>query len=89
MITATMLVLITATAVLAQPESFRSLSTSGMILDDIDLWVNGILSVQAVPDRVLEVEGDIMLASETPGAWMPRERWDALVRGEDCSLCVE
>lgn len=21
--------------------------------------------------------------------WMPRERWDALVRGEDCALCVE
>jgi diadenosine tetraphosphate (Ap4A) HIT family hydrolase len=22
-------------------------------------------------------------------AWMPRERWDALVRGEDCPLCAE
>ena len=22
-----------------------------------------------------------------PKAWMPRERWDALVRGEDCPLC--
>jgi diadenosine tetraphosphate (Ap4A) HIT family hydrolase len=21
--------------------------------------------------------------------WMPRERWDALVRGEDCPLCAE
>jgi diadenosine tetraphosphate (Ap4A) HIT family hydrolase len=21
------------------------------------------------------------------GGWMPRERWDALVRGEDCPLC--
>lgn len=21
--------------------------------------------------------------------WMPRERWDALVRGENCPLCVE
>src|SRR4030095_13807739 len=22
-----------------------------------------------------------------PDAWMPRERWDALARGEDCPLC--
>ncbi len=21
--------------------------------------------------------------------WMPRERWEALVRGEDCPLCAE
>ena len=21
--------------------------------------------------------------------WMPRERWEALVRGEDCPLCKE
>jgi hypothetical protein len=21
--------------------------------------------------------------------WMPREKWDALVRGEGCPLCVE
>ncbi len=53
----TVLVLMTVSAVFSQPESFRSLSTSGMILDDIDLWVNGILSVQPVPDRVLEVDG--------------------------------
>ena len=25
--------------------------------------------------------------SEVPGGWMPRERWDALVRGEGCPLC--
>ncbi len=24
-----------------------------------------------------------------PLAWMPRSRWDALVRGEDCPLCTE
>jgi hypothetical protein len=21
--------------------------------------------------------------------WMPRERWDALVRGENCPMCAE
>jgi diadenosine tetraphosphate (Ap4A) HIT family hydrolase len=26
---------------------------------------------------------------DTPKAWMPREQWDALVRGEDCPLCAE
>jgi diadenosine tetraphosphate (Ap4A) HIT family hydrolase len=25
----------------------------------------------------------------TPGGWMPRERWDALVRGENCIACAE
>lgn len=24
-----------------------------------------------------------------PASWMPRERWEALVRGEDCPLCAE
>ena len=26
---------------------------------------------------------------DTPKSWMPREQWDALVRGEDCPLCAE
>lgn len=26
---------------------------------------------------------------ETPKAWMPRERWEALVRGAGCPLCAE
>jgi diadenosine tetraphosphate (Ap4A) HIT family hydrolase len=26
--------------------------------------------------------------SETSGQWMSRERWDALVRGENCPLCA-
>ena len=26
--------------------------------------------------------------SDAPTTWMPRERWDALVRGEDCPLCA-
>jgi diadenosine tetraphosphate (Ap4A) HIT family hydrolase len=29
------------------------------------------------------------LFSEVPKAWMPREQWDALVRGEQCPLCAE
>jgi len=28
-------------------------------------------------------------ATETEQVWMPRERWDALVRGEACPLCAE
>ena len=27
--------------------------------------------------------------STTSAQWMPRERWDALVRGEDCPLCAD
>ncbi|MGO8946561.1 MAG: HIT family protein [Ktedonobacterales bacterium] len=27
--------------------------------------------------------------SNAAGDWMPREQWDALVRGENCPLCVE
>jgi diadenosine tetraphosphate (Ap4A) HIT family hydrolase len=27
------------------------------------------------------------LADSTPRQWMPREQWDALVRGENCPLC--
>jgi diadenosine tetraphosphate (Ap4A) HIT family hydrolase len=27
--------------------------------------------------------------SETPQRWMPRETWDALIRGEGCPLCAE
>lgn len=27
--------------------------------------------------------------ASVPTAWMPRERWDALVRGEDCPACEE
>ncbi|MFN8476121.1 MAG: HIT family protein [Anaerolineae bacterium] len=26
---------------------------------------------------------------EAPTEWMPREEWDALVRGDDCPLCAE
>jgi diadenosine tetraphosphate (Ap4A) HIT family hydrolase len=29
------------------------------------------------------------LMSETAATWMPRERWEALVRGEGCPLCAE
>jgi diadenosine tetraphosphate (Ap4A) HIT family hydrolase len=27
--------------------------------------------------------------SGEPKEWMPRERWESLIRGEDCPLCVE
>ena len=27
--------------------------------------------------------------SDAPQEWMPREKWDALVRGENCPLCAE
>ncbi len=29
------------------------------------------------------------LLPAAPKAWMPREQWDALVRGEQCLLCAE
>ena len=41
----------------AQPESFRSMSTGGMILDDLDLWFSGMLFTQPVPDRLLDLDG--------------------------------
>lgn len=27
--------------------------------------------------------------SEQPQEWMPRERWEALIRDDDCPLCAE
>jgi hypothetical protein len=27
--------------------------------------------------------------TENAATWMPREKWDALVRGEGCPLCAE
>lgn len=41
----------------AQPQSFRSMSTGGMILDDLDLWFSGMLFTQPVPDRLLDLYG--------------------------------
>jgi len=29
------------------------------------------------------------MISNVPREWMPRERWDALLRGEGCPLCAE
>ena len=29
------------------------------------------------------------LLGAAPKAWMPREQWEALVRGEQCPLCAE
>lgn len=42
---------------LAQPQTFRSMSTGGMIQDDLDRWLSGTLYLQPVPDRLLDVEG--------------------------------
>lgn len=28
-----------------------------------------------------------MTTADVPKGWMPREQWDALVRGEDCPAC--
>ncbi len=30
-----------------------------------------------------------MTTSDVPQSWMPREQWDALVRGDDCPACDE
>jgi diadenosine tetraphosphate (Ap4A) HIT family hydrolase len=29
------------------------------------------------------------MPDDAPTTWMPRERWDALVRGEGCPLCLD
>jgi hypothetical protein len=49
--------LLLAGSSMAQPISFRSMSTGGLILDDLDKWASGILFAQPVPDRLLELEG--------------------------------
>lgn len=53
----TLLAMVLCTAALSQPESFRSMSTGGMIQDDLDRWYSGILYLQPVSERLLEVEG--------------------------------
>jgi diadenosine tetraphosphate (Ap4A) HIT family hydrolase len=30
-----------------------------------------------------------MTMQDAPRVWMPREQWDALIRGESCPLCAE
>ncbi len=52
-----LLMIVLCSIVYAQPETFRSLSTSGLILDDFDVWYSGVLHTQPVPDRLLDVEG--------------------------------
>ncbi len=52
-----MLVIVISSITIAQPQTFRSMSTSGLILDDLDRWFSGMLFTQPVPDRLLEVEG--------------------------------
>jgi hypothetical protein len=52
-----MLAVTLVTVAFCQPETFRSLSTSGMIQDDLDLWYSGILHLQPVAERLLEVRG--------------------------------
>ena len=52
-----LLVLMISTVIFAQPQTFRSMSTGGMILDDLDLWFSGMLFLQPVPDRLLDIEG--------------------------------
>lgn len=49
--------LLLAGSSMAQPMSFRSMSTGGLILDDLDKWASGILFSQPVPDRLLDLEG--------------------------------
>ena len=52
-----LLVIVISAVTFAQPQTFRSMSTSGLILDDLDRWFSGMLFTQPVPDRLLEVEG--------------------------------
>jgi hypothetical protein len=52
-----LLVMVISTVTFAQPQTFRSMSTSGLILDDLDHWFSGMLFTQPVPDRLLDVEG--------------------------------
>ena len=53
----TLLVILISAVTFAQPQPFRSMSTSGLILDGLDRWFGGMLFTQPVPDRLLEVEG--------------------------------
>jgi hypothetical protein len=50
--------LLLASAVLAQPITFRSSSTSGLIFDDLDMWLGGLFYTQPVPDRLVDIEGN-------------------------------
>lgn len=49
--------LLFAAGSMAQPVSFRSMSTGGLLLDDLDTWASGILFSQPVPDRLLDLGG--------------------------------
>lgn len=49
--------LVIAAVAFSQPETFRWMSTSGLIYDDLDLWAGGLLHLQPLPDRLVEIEG--------------------------------
>lgn len=34
------------------------------------------------------LRGDMTVVPESPKVWMPRDRWESLVRGENCPLCA-
>ena len=52
-----LLVIVISAVTFAQPQTFRSMSTSGLILDDLDRWFSGMLFTQPLPDRLLEAPG--------------------------------
>ena len=52
-----LLVIVISAVTFAQPQTFRSMSTSGLILDGLDRWFGGMLFTQPVPDRLLEDPG--------------------------------
>ncbi len=51
------LALVICSAAFSQPQTFRSMSTGGMIQDDLDLWYSGMLYLQPVAENILDAEG--------------------------------
>ncbi len=49
-----LLVIVISAVTFAQPQTFRSMSTSGLILDDLDEWFSAL---QPMPDQLLGIEG--------------------------------
>jgi diadenosine tetraphosphate (Ap4A) HIT family hydrolase len=63
------------------------------LADDVSAHVEQIaaefgISAAALLAKAISLRANEFRSDLNP-QWMPRERWDALVRGDDCPLCAE
>ena len=80
----------------AADELLRVLQPGGLAFGAFLTRYSFLQRTTAIPDERRQLRGSYRLTpvwppagamSDSTNSWMPRERWEALVRGEDCPLC--